>query len=338
MRKTQRWLVVQLEGLKRENQQLQQINFFSQNFIQSSRKQLEVMEENGKELKSLVPLLQRAASLIECANVARDGLSANFSHTEWFFHTFNNSFWQQESHAERISHSKYQHIQQFSTQSSRCSSDYTEYGDDGKPWLYDQVLASEELCQLTADIVTTFPTSSELSQREWAVLDHHQIPETGPRKTDTHVDPIATSSTSQSNDYDHLSDNGVHEETVDRTTEADKLKTHVLQKVRNTDHVMISEAPAKTVAAAIRGPTTPQGHICSESSPLKVWSTKPHSDTQPRKASNHSASATTGNSTKKGQQHQGVKHDDNELQSVLKRRREKVESQSEASKHTRSSQ
>lgn len=155
----QRWLEVQVEGLKRENQQLRQTNIFSQNLLQSSKKQLELMEEKERELKNLVPLLQQASTLIECASVARIGLSANFNHMEEFFHSFRNSLGQQESttQLEQNSHSGFHHIRQISTETQASSRLSSEISDFEVELEQPSSLIGQALKELSACITATYP-------------------------------------------------------------------------------------------------------------------------------------------------------------------------------------
>ena len=173
LRKTQRWLEVQLEELKRENHQLRQSNVLSQNLIQSSKQQLEVMEDTGRELKKLAPMLQRAATLIECSSIAQNSLSVNLSHAaEWFMHPLNNP---SEKHArEHSGQTRVDHFRQasaISTQtaaSSRRSSAVSSDGEEEMP------VASEKLIKLSTDIVAAFP--AVVSQKRGIVTSDHQLP------------------------------------------------------------------------------------------------------------------------------------------------------------------
>ena len=175
LRKTQRWLEVQLEELKRENHQLRQSNVLSQNLIQSSKQQLEVMEDTGRELKKLAPMLQRAATLIECSSIAQNGLSVNLSHAaEWFMHPLNNPL-ELEKHArEHHGQASVDHFRQasaISTQtvaSSRRSSAVSSDGEEEMP------VASEKLIKLSTDIVAAFP--AVVSPERGIVVSDHQLP------------------------------------------------------------------------------------------------------------------------------------------------------------------
>ena len=217
LRRMQRWLEVQVEGLKRENQQLRQTNIFSQNLLQSSKKQLELMEEKGRELRNLVPLLQQASTLIECTSVARTGLSANFNHMEEFFHSFGNSLGQQEStdQLEQNSHSGYHHIRQMSTEtqaSSRLSSEVSDFEVELEqlPSLNEQIL--KDLHELTACITATYPAVDSHHQFTSIRVPDHRKASGIDRHSDRSVD----------DGYDHLimSHTGEHKESKDKIEDA----------------------------------------------------------------------------------------------------------------------
>lgn len=223
LKRMQRWLQVQLEGLKRENQQLRQTKIFSQHLLQSSKKQLELIEEKESELRNLVPLLQQATTLIECTSVARNGLTANFSHIEEFFHSFSNAPGPQEStdHGQlllvgRNSHSGHHHIRQMSTEtqaSSRLSSEVSECELELEQIssLNEQTL--KELHELTATITATYPSSDPHHHSLCnGVQVHRELETSGIRRhqtttTYTHCQSVGTS-VPKNDGYDHLSGYG----------------------------------------------------------------------------------------------------------------------------------
>lgn len=217
LRRMQRWLEVQLEGLKRENQQLRQTNIFSQNLLQNSKKQLELMEEKERELRNLVPLLQQATTLIECTSVARNGLSVNFNHMEEFFHSFSNPPGPQESTDQLLgqnSRAGYRHIRQISTEtqaSSRLSSEVSEYEELEQLSLQNEQTL-KELHELTATITATYPVvdSHHHSPSNSGVPDHHET--SGSRQHPaTNIYTQLDRPVSKSDDgYDHLSGTGKH--------------------------------------------------------------------------------------------------------------------------------
>ena len=211
----------------------------SQNFIQNSRKHLEMVEENGRELKSLVPLLQRAAILIECSSVAQKGLSANLSQTaEWFNYAQNNPLSDKQS--QQSSQFEYRHstcIRQMSIQtqsSSRVSTDISsDCEEELRPWLNEQdTTASDELRRLSRHIVAAFPTMASYEAHS-VVIDHQEI--SGPvpvSSTDggTNVRgrfQMARSFSQSDDGYDHLSDNGVAKELKERANDMGKHTSHV---------------------------------------------------------------------------------------------------------------
>ena len=223
----QRWLQVQLEGLKKENQQLRQTNAFSQNLLQSSKKQLELMEEKESQLRNLVPMLQQAITLIECTSVARNGLSANFHHMEQFFHSFGNPPEPQE-HTDpdelvgQNGYSGYQHTRQISIETQASSRLSTEVSDGEMDMELEQLSllsrqTSKELHELIASITATYPTHDS-HQHSCSIgvpeSDHHEM-----SKIQRH--PATNTSTqchrgrpvSQSdNGYDRLSGTRKHKE------------------------------------------------------------------------------------------------------------------------------
>ena len=227
MRKTQRYLEIQLEGLKLENQKLQQTTVISQKLIHGSKKQLEAMEENGRELKKLVPLLQQAATLIECSRVAQNGLSASLSHTsEWVFQSLHNS---QGKHSQQGSQVGHHHIRQSSIQtqaSSRLSSDISsDCEGEVRAQINEQALVSEELRRLSANIVAKFP--SFVSYESQSIVTNPlsgASPISGTdHGTNTRV-PLARPLSDDS--YDHLSDIGMYKGSDDKVTMVDNQSIH----------------------------------------------------------------------------------------------------------------
>ena len=185
------------------------------------------MEEKDRELRNLVPLLQQATTLIECTGMVRNVLSANFSHVQELFHSLRGCFGHQETRDQQSSHSELR--QQLSTDtqaSSRLSSAMSDCdGEEKPPRLNEQALASKELRQLTAHIITTFSAvDSHLHSRPSVrVPDHHQMSGIDLRPTINTGTQLGRSVSQSDDPYDHLSDIGEHKgsEERDRSTETD---------------------------------------------------------------------------------------------------------------------
>ena len=230
MRKSQRWLEIQLKDLKRDKLHFQQASMFGQKLIQSSKKQLEVMEDNGRELSKLIPLLQQAATLIECSRVAQKGLSASLNHSdEWFTQSLNNSPGKRNQSSKPENH----HIRQSSTQtqaSSRLSDDVSsDCEGELRPWLNEHALVSEELHRLSADIVATFMSF----ESRGIVTDYDQlISGTAPISSKDDLNAGLPLAGPFSDHYDHLNDYGMYSDSVDRVTKTDKQNAHITQAVQ----------------------------------------------------------------------------------------------------------
>lgn len=230
MRKSQRWLETQLEGLKRDKLQLQQANIFSQKLIQSSKKQLQIMEENGRELSKLVPLLQQAATLIECSRVAQKALSASLNHTdEWFSQSLNSPPGKQYQF-KQSSQPEDHHIRQSSIQtqaSSILSSDISsDCEGELRPW---HTLVSEELHRLSADIVATFPTL----ESHGIITDYNELTSgTAPISSkDGGLNARIPLTEPFSDDrYDHLSGFRMYNDSGDRVTKTDQQNPHIFSQ------------------------------------------------------------------------------------------------------------
>ena len=235
MRKSQRWLEIQLEGLKKDKQQLQRATIFSQKLIQSSKKQLQMLEENGRELGKLVPLLQQAATLIECSRVAQKGLSVSVNHTdEWFSQSLDSPPGKQ-CQSKQNSQPENHHSRQSSIQtqaSSILSSDISsDCEGEQRPW---HTLVSEELRRLSADIVATFPTLASC-ESHCIMTDYDQlISGTAPISSKDGGLNARISLTGPFSDdrYDHLNRFRMYSDSGDRATMTDRLNPHVSQTVQ----------------------------------------------------------------------------------------------------------
>ena len=182
------------------------------------------MEEKDRELRNLVPLLQQATTLIECTGIARNILSSNFSHVEELFHPLRGCLGKQETRDQQSSHSELR--QQLSTDtqaSSRLSSAMSDCDGEEKPSrLNEQALASKELRQLTAHIITTF-SAVDSHLQSWPsirsrVPDHHQISGIGLHPTTSTGTQLGRPVSQPDDPYDHLSDIGEQKGSEERDT------------------------------------------------------------------------------------------------------------------------